>query len=95
MAVTPSLPLGWLLLSGPLLLGFVNFHLTIAILVASLVTLIHASRAVLTSFVTISLSLGAVLALWAPLAGIPGVALLVLLIIHRTRLLALRRGRLP
>ncbi len=94
VGVSSLLPLGWFLLSGPILLGFVNFHLTIAVLVASLVGLLNANRAMLSSFVTISLSLGAVLALWAPLAGIPGTALLLVVILHGRRLLALRRGRL-
>ncbi|MDF2990980.1 MAG: hypothetical protein K0S37_1494 [Microbacterium sp.] len=94
VAVSSLMPLGWFLLSGPLLLGFVNFHLTLALLVAGLVALLHANRAVLASLFTISLSLGAMLALWAPLAGIPGVALVVLLVAHRRRLLALRQWRL-
>lgn len=94
VALASALPLGWTILSGPILLGFVNFHLTLALLTAGLVTLVHAGRAVLTSFVTVSLALAAVLALWAPLVGIPGVALVVLAIVHRKALLALRRGRL-
>jgi len=94
VAATSMLPLGWLLLSGPILLGFVNFHLTIALLLAALVALMRAQRHVLTSFVTIALALGAILALWAPLAGIPGVALVVVAVVHRRALLAMRKGRL-
>lgn len=94
VGLSSLLPLCWMLLSGPVVLGFVNFHLTLALLCASLVTLVHASRAVLTSFVTIALAVACVLALWAPLVGIPGMALVVLSIVHRRRLLALTRGRL-
>jgi len=93
-AISSLVPLSWIMLSGPVVLGFVNFHLTIALLLASLITLVHADRAVLTSLVTLSLALALTLALWAPLAGIPGVALLVLLVVHRRAVLALRRGRL-
>jgi len=93
-AVASSLPLSWTMLSGPVTLGFVNFHLTIALLVASLITLVHAGRAVLTSLVTLALAIALTLALWAPLAGIPGVAFLVLVIVHRRAVFALRRGRL-
>lgn len=93
-AITSAVPLTWIMLSGPVTLGFVNFHLTIALLVASLITLVHAERAVLTSLVTLALSIALTLALWAPLAGIPGVALLVLLIVQRKAVFGLRRGRL-
>lgn len=93
-AITSAVPLTWIMLSGPVTLGFVNFHLTIALLIASLTTLVHADRAVLTSLVTLALSIALTLALWAPLAGIPGVAFLVLLIVQRKAVFALRRGRL-
>jgi hypothetical protein len=93
-AVGSALPLTWIMLSGPVTLGFVNFHLTIALLVASLITLVHARRAMLTSLVTLALAIALTLALWAPLAGIPGVALLVLVCVHRRAVFALRRGRL-
>ncbi|MFB7893135.1 hypothetical protein ACFC1I_13110 [Microbacterium sp. NPDC056044] len=93
-AVGSALPLSWIMLSGPVTLGFVNFHLTIALLVASLITLVHAGRAALTSLVTLALAIALTLALWAPLAGIPGVAFLVLVIVHRKAVFALRRGRL-
>ncbi|MGK3953401.1 hypothetical protein ACLKM7_13900 [Microbacterium sp. I2] len=93
-AVTSALPLTWIMLSGPVTLGFVNFHLTIALLIASLITLVHAGRAVLTSLVTLALAVALTLALWAPLAGIPGLAFLVLLIVQRKAVLGLRRGRL-
>lgn len=93
-AVTSVLPLSWIMLSGPVTLGFVNFHLTIALLAASLITLVHAGRAVLTSLVTLSVAMALTLALWAPLAGIPGVALLVLVVVQRRAVLGLRRGRL-
>lgn len=93
-AITSAVPLTWIMLSGPVTLGFVNFHLTIALLIASLITLVHADRAVLTSLVTLALSIALTLALWAPLAGIPGVAFLVLLIVQRRAVFALRRGRL-
>ncbi|WP_127818408.1 hypothetical protein [Microbacterium sp. CPCC 204701] len=93
-AITSALPLTWIMLSGPVTLGFVNFHLTIALLAASLVTLVHSGRAVLTSLVTQSLAIALTLALWAPLAGIPGVALLILLVVQRKAVFGLRRSRL-
>jgi len=94
VAFSSALPVGWFMLSGPIVLGFVNFHLTIALLVATLVTLVSARQAALASLVTTSLALAATLALWAPLAGIPGVALAILLFVHRRDIFALRRGRL-
>lgn len=94
VAISSALPVGWFMLSGPILLGFVNFHLTVALLVATLITLVSARHAALASLVTTSLALAATLALWAPLAGIPGIALLILIVVHRREVLALRRGRL-
>ncbi|MGP3535474.1 hypothetical protein ACTU3I_11820 [Microbacterium sp. RD1] len=93
-AVTSVLPLTWIMLAGPIALGFVNFHLTLAVLVATLITLVHSGRAVLTSLVTLALAIALTLALWAPLAGIPGVAFLVLLVVQRKAVWSLRRGRL-
>lgn len=94
VALASTVPLTWLVLAGPVLLGFVNFHLTLALICASLVALTQARRALAASLVTVALSLAAVLALWAPLAGIPGVALVILLVTYWRRVLELRRTRL-
>lgn len=94
VVVTSLVPLSWVLLAGPILLGFVNFHLTLALILASLIALVSARGAPVTSFVVISLSVAAVLALWAPLAGIPGTALLVLVVAHRRSLVRARGVRL-
>lgn len=94
VALTSLVPLSWILLAGPLLLGFVNFHLTLALICASLIALVHARRTPASSFITITLSLAAVLALWAPLAGIPGVALVVLVFSQWRQLIQLRGLRL-
>lgn len=71
VALTSLVPLGWLTLSGAVLLGFVNFHLTIAVILASLIAIVEARRHPLAAMVVASLSVAITLALWAPLAGIP------------------------
>lgn len=94
VAVSSCVPLSWLALSGPVVLGFVNFHLTLALLLVPLILLAVPQRAFLTSFVGACLAMGSALALWAPTAVIPGVAFVLVCIQGRRRLFALRGGRL-
>lgn len=93
-ALTSLVPLSWVLLAGPILLGFVNFHLTLALILACMIALVGTGRALMASIVTVSLSIAAMLMLWAPLAVIPCAALAVVLVTHWRRVLRLRRARL-
>jgi hypothetical protein len=68
-------PLTWFMLAGSIGLGFVNFHLTLAVIVGALVSVVLARRRALAAFVALTLSLTLSLAVWAPLAGIPAIAL--------------------
>ncbi|WP_345801872.1 hypothetical protein AAIB33_01855 [Microbacterium sp. AZCO] len=93
VAIGSVLPLSWLALAGSLALGFVNFQLTIALLIGCLLALSRSREGLLTSLVMVAMSLTLVLAVWAPLAGIPGLALVLFLFLHRREVLALRGWR--
>lgn len=94
VAVGSMLPLTWMILAGSIALGFVNFHLTLALILGCVVILLRPDDGLVLSIVGLSVSLTLILALWAPLAAIPGLALLALVITKRRAVVRLRGWRL-
>ncbi|MDL9980321.1 hypothetical protein [Microbacterium candidum] len=88
------LPLSWFILAGALGLGFVNFHLTLALLIGCLIVVVRARERPLATLVILSLALTSVLAVWAPLAGVPAVALALAIIGQWRAYIGLRGWRL-
>lgn len=94
VALASLLPLSWLMLAGSLELGFVNLHLTIAVVIASLVVLVPSGRDVTMRIVTLSLLLTSAMALWSPIASVPAAGLVVVLATDRRVVRTLRGLRL-
>lgn len=93
-SISSLLPLSWLVLAGALELGFVNFALALALIVCCLILVFPGTAGLTVRLTTLTILVTLVLAVWSPLAAVPGAAIAVVAVSERHEVAAIRGARL-